>query len=210
VVPLYYELVRGVGATEAGLLLTLQALGGALTMPYAGRLTDRFGARRLIPIGVGLMLIGTFPFTQVGSTTPFLLLMAAQLVRGFGLGFTMLPSNAAALTSVPHDQIRGASTMLSIIQRLGASLGAVFSAVWLERQLRAAVPAGHGSALSALSALPAASRAHLSGPLATAFAHTFWLSFALTAVTVAPVLLLKPGRIAVHEVDVPATEGVLP
>ena len=42
-VPLYYQSVRGASALDAGLLLAPQGLGAMVTMPLAGRLTDRYG-----------------------------------------------------------------------------------------------------------------------------------------------------------------------
>ncbi len=41
VMPLYYQVVRGQSALDAGLLLAPQGLGAATAMPIAGRLTDR-------------------------------------------------------------------------------------------------------------------------------------------------------------------------
>ena len=42
-IPLYYQTVRGASALEAGLLLVPQGLGAMITMPLAGKLTDRYG-----------------------------------------------------------------------------------------------------------------------------------------------------------------------
>ena len=42
-VPLYYQNVRGQSALQAGLLLAPQGFGAMITMPIAGRLTDRYG-----------------------------------------------------------------------------------------------------------------------------------------------------------------------
>jgi MFS family permease len=44
VLPLYYQVVRGQSALDAGLLLAPQGLGAATAMPIAGRLTDTRGA----------------------------------------------------------------------------------------------------------------------------------------------------------------------
>jgi EmrB/QacA subfamily drug resistance transporter len=206
IMPLYYQLVRGEGALQAGLVLTPQAVGAGLAMPFAGRLTDRLGPRRLIPIGVVLLLVGTYAFTQVGTDTSFTLLAVAQLVRGVGLGFTVLPANAAGFASLSKDEIPGASTAISTIQRLGSSFGVALIAVLLDLQLHSVVPAGHGGALSSLADMSIRSRARLAGPLASSFGHAFWLAFALTAVCVVPVLMMRSGRpTAVPEFEVVAS-----
>src|SRR5436309_2117928 len=57
--PLYYQLVRGESALATGLLLMPQGLGAAVAMPLAGWLTDRYGARAVIPVGIGVALLGT-------------------------------------------------------------------------------------------------------------------------------------------------------
>ena len=45
---LYYQLARGLSALDAGLLLLPQAIGAMLTMPVAGKLTDRIGAGMIV------------------------------------------------------------------------------------------------------------------------------------------------------------------
>jgi EmrB/QacA subfamily drug resistance transporter len=210
IIPLYYELVRGDSATRSGLMLTAQSLGLACALPLAGRLTDRLGSRRLIPVGAMLMLAGTVPFAVAGAGTSATVLTAAQVVRGAGLGFTMLPSSAAALSSLPRDEIRNASTLLAVIQRFGASLGASLTAIVLELQIKGLVPGGHGGALGSLAALSPAARKHIAQPLATGFAHTFWLSAGLTALSLAPVLLMRRGRPPAHEEIPIAAEVAVP
>ena len=52
ILPLYYQVVRGESALNAGLLLAPQGIGAAMAMPIAGRLTDRLGAGKIVPPGV--------------------------------------------------------------------------------------------------------------------------------------------------------------
>ena len=59
ILPLYYQVVRGESALNAGLLLAPQGIGAAMAMPIAGRLTDRLGAGKIVPLGVIVALIGT-------------------------------------------------------------------------------------------------------------------------------------------------------
>ena len=96
--PLYYQVVRGESALDAGLLLAPQGLGAAIAMPIAGRLTDRIGAGRIVPVRARRgRCSATVAFTQlVGATRSYWLLGVALFVRGIGLGMTMMPSMAAA------------------------------------------------------------------------------------------------------------------
>ena len=56
--PLYYQIVRGESALDAGLLLAPQGIGAAIAMPIAGRLTDRTGAGRIVLVGLALVTLG--------------------------------------------------------------------------------------------------------------------------------------------------------
>ena len=171
--PLYYQLVRGADALTTGLLLMPQGLGAAVAMPLAGVLTDRIGARVVVPTGVVVALLGTLGLTQVGATTPYLSLAAALFLIGLGLGGTIMPSMAVAFASVSREAVAQATSAINVIQRLAGSIGTALLAVVLQRSLEA-----HGSA-----AAPAA-----------AFAHTFWVAAVLVGVALVPALLLPRAQ----------------
>jgi EmrB/QacA subfamily drug resistance transporter len=193
--PLYYQVVRDESALTAGLLLAPQGLGAAAAMPVAGRLTDRLGAGRIVPLGLLLALAGTLAYTQVGSDTSYALLAGSLVVRGLGLGATMMPSMAAAYQTLRRDQVPRAAPTLNIIMRVGGSLGTALLAVVLARFISSNIPGATGSLSTATSGARHAGAAAAT-PLADAFASTFWLAFALTAVALLPALLLPRRPVA--------------
>src|SRR3954447_8908774 len=93
--PLYYQVVRGQSPLEAGLLMTPQGIGAAIGMNVGGRLTDRLGAGRVVPVGLLLLALGTIPYALIGADTAYWLLMLGLFVRGLGLGGSMMPAMAA-------------------------------------------------------------------------------------------------------------------
>jgi EmrB/QacA subfamily drug resistance transporter len=167
--PLYYQLVRGESALATGLLLMPQGLGAALAMPVAGWLTDRSGARAVIPLGICVALVGALGLTRVEGDSSFTFLASALFVIGLGLGSTIMPAMAAAFQSVPRDAVEQATSTINVVQRLAGSLGTALLAVVLQRQLPAHSPA-------------------------SAFAHSFWLAAALVAAALVPALLLPRRR----------------
>jgi EmrB/QacA subfamily drug resistance transporter len=174
---LYFQLARDLSALDAGLLLLPQAIGAMLTMPIAGKLTDRIGAGAIVLPGVVLVVLGTIP--AVLEDAPDLLLGAGLVLRGAGMGATLMPAMAAAYQALPEAAVARAASLLEIVQRVGASLGIALLAVVLQHGL-------HGLTLSALEDMPAAARPDLDPAFSTAFA---W-AVALTAVTIVPALLL--------------------
>jgi len=132
--PLYFQIARGQSPLEAGLLMAPQGLGAAAGMNRAGRLTDRIGGGPVVIGGLAMLMAGTLPFTQIGPHTPYWLLDAGLVVRGLGLGFTMMPAMAAAYATLERSEVPRATPMLNVVQRVGASFGTAILAVVLQRQ----------------------------------------------------------------------------
>ena len=199
--PLYYQVVRGESALNAGLLMAPQGIGAALVMPLAGKLTDRWGAGRIVPAGLVVALCGTFAYTQLGPHTSYDELAVSLFVRGVGFGGVMMPSMAAAYQTLSRPQVPRASTAINILQRVGGSVGTALVAVVLTHQISAQA---HGLAggLSAASEMAPSVRAQVAQPLAAAFGNTFWWAFGLTALALVPAVLL-PRRAAVGRIDEP-------
>ena len=95
--PLYYQIARGESPLIAGLLVAPQGLGAAIGMNLGGRATDRFGGGRVVVVGLIFLLAGTAIFTQVGATTSYWLIGVALVLRGLGLGGSMMPAMAGGL-----------------------------------------------------------------------------------------------------------------
>jgi EmrB/QacA subfamily drug resistance transporter len=187
--PLYYQIARGESALVAGLLMAPQGVGAALGMNRAGRLTDRIGGGRVVIAGLVMLLVGTVAFTQVTAQTSYWLLGASLVLRGFGLGFTMMPAMAAAYATLERNDVPRATPMLNVLQRVGGSLGTAVLAVILQRQITAEIGAG-GGGLGAARGATGAARARVAEPLATAFAHTYWWAMAGTALAIVPAAVL--------------------
>jgi EmrB/QacA subfamily drug resistance transporter len=191
--PLYYQVVRGQSALAAGLLMAPQGIGAALVMPLAGRLTDTYGARRIVPGGLVVACIGTFVYTQLGAHTSYALLAVSLFVRGIGFGFVFMPVISAAYETLSHEQVPRASTAVNIVQRVGGSVGTALVAVVLEHQIAVQVKGVTGG-LSAVSTGSLVERAHIAEPLASAFGATFWWALAMTAVALVPALMMGSRR----------------
>ncbi|MGH2513419.1 MAG: MDR family MFS transporter [Candidatus Limnocylindrales bacterium] len=173
--PLYEQQVRGQSALVAGLLLAPQGLGMLLTRGYAGRLTDRIGARPVVLGGFLLSIAGTLAYTQAGLDTNELLLGASLVIRGAGLGMVTIPIMAAAYLGLRSDQVPHASIATRITSQLGGAFGAAVLALILQTQIAAHASGG------------------LAG-LASAFDTAFWWSVGFTALAIIPTLFLPGSR----------------
>lgn len=193
VLPLYYQVARGEDALTAGLLMAPQGLGAALAMPIAGKLTDRVGGGRVALVGLTVLTLGSIPFGFIGASTSYWLLGGLLVVRGVGMGATMMPAMAAAFATLKRPEVPRATSALNVIQRVGGSVGTALLAVVLQHQFATQLGASGGGTLQRV---PEAVRTRVAEPLAQAFANTFWWSIGLGVAALVPaiVLAISQGR----------------
>jgi MFS family permease len=101
-----------------------------LIAPRAGALTDRVGSRWLVGIGMTLLAAMLFYYTQLGANESFWALLPGLLLGGIGMGMTMTPVTAAAMSAVSVDKAGVGSAVLNSARQVGGSLGiAVMGAI---------------------------------------------------------------------------------
>jgi EmrB/QacA subfamily drug resistance transporter len=189
--PLFFQVARGESALHAGLLTAPQGIGAALAMPIAGQLTDRIGGGKIALFGIVAMVVTTIPLALLSGNTSLVLVEAVLFLRGVALGFSMMPSMAAAYATLERAAVPRATSALNVIQRVGGSIGTAVLAVVLSHQIVANVPgAAAGGGLEAAGSIPDAARDRLADPLAHAFGGSFWWAVALTAVAIVPAIVL--------------------
>jgi EmrB/QacA subfamily drug resistance transporter len=206
--PLYYQIDRGQSPLEAGLLLMPQGVGAAAGMSLGGRLTDRYGAGRVVLAGLAILTAGTVVFATVDATTPYWLLSIGLFVRGLGLGGAMMPSMAGAYATLRSEQVPRATPMLNVVQRVGGSIGAALLTVILQNGIADRVGISGGGVEGAQ--LSDAARQRVAAPIADAFAHTYLWALILTAVAFIPaaVLAVAESRARKAKAAATAADGV--
>lgn len=185
--PLYFQLVQGTSVLGSALLLLPQTLGYLIAVAVANPLTEALGVRRLTLYGILLTAAATIPYGLISAEPDMVLLSAAMVVRGFGLGASMLPTMTIAFASVPRALAPDATSAFNVFQRVGASLGTAVLAVVLQQRVDGRLP----SELHQLSQVPPGGG--LAASLAPAFGSTFWWGLGFAVAALVPSLFL-PGR----------------
>ena len=190
--PLYLQVVRGESAMATGLLLAPQGFGAMLAMPIAGRLTDRTGVGRIVPVGLVIVALSFLGLTQLEADTSYWLLSAELFLMGLGMGATMMPTFSGAMQTLRHAAIARASTTLNINQQVGASIGTAVLSVLLTHELTSRLPAGGGGGIG--QTLPPGVRERVAPLMAEAFGATFWYALGLVVVAFVVAVVLLPKQ----------------
>lgn len=131
IVPLFAVFAFGQhGTAIAGISLALFAAGNAVTLTFSGRLTDRYGRRLPVIIGLG---VGSIAMGFLGLTDSVALFIALSVIAGAGIG-VMNPAQQAAVADVV-GQGRSGGRVLATFQMftdLGAILGPVVAGLLVD------------------------------------------------------------------------------
>jgi MFS family permease len=115
--------VLGYSATQAGASFLPMTLLIIFLAPFAGRLSDRYGSRWPVALGVTLLSASLLVDSTFTVDSSFWNLLPALLLGGVGMSFAMAPTTAAAMSSVPVDKAGVGSAVLNSARQVGGSLG---------------------------------------------------------------------------------------
>jgi EmrB/QacA subfamily drug resistance transporter len=123
-VPLYLQIVQGFDAFETGVRMLPVSVTLFLSALAGSRLAGRFPAKRLVRIGLVLLLIASILLLSTIKpdieTVPFAVAMA---ILGIGMGLIVSQLGNVVQSSVGEDDRGEAGGLQFTAQQLGASLG---------------------------------------------------------------------------------------
>jgi len=129
-VSLYVQNVLHYSPTQAGATFLPMTLCVVFLAPIAGRVSDRFGSRWLIAVGMTMVAGSLLIFAQLDQSSNFWDIFPGLLVGGAGMAMSMAPTTATAMHAVAIDKAGIGSAVLNSMRQVGGSLGiAVMGAI---------------------------------------------------------------------------------
>jgi len=189
-IPVFMQEVQGKDTLEAGLLLAPQGLGAAVAMIFSGSLTDRFGARPVVFSGILALVASTVLLTGITPATDNWTWVAIITIRGFAMGFAMMPNFAAAYVTLAPAAIARATAVSNTLQRISSSFGIAVLATIVEGRIQAHLPSHQALAVAARGGRQAAQHL-LDNASGRGFDDTFWIAAGLSALALPATMLLR-------------------
>jgi len=125
--PFLLQGLLGYTTVQSGLLMLPNALTMLVARPYAGRKADEGLIRNISILGILLLALSMYLFARIDVGTTVWLILLPMIIRGAGISFLVAPVSTALLNAVTLDQISTATSLNSLLQQLGGSVGiAVF------------------------------------------------------------------------------------
>ena len=121
--PLYLQNARGFTALEAGFLMLPGALLMGLLSPAVGKLFDRFGAKWLSIIGIAIILVTTYTFTDLTDSTSYMHLILMYAGRRIGMALFLMPLQTAGLNQLPSSLHAHGTAISNTARQVAGAIG---------------------------------------------------------------------------------------
>ena len=126
--PLWYQVVQGASATEAGYKLLPFLFGLILSSVVSGQLVSRTGHYKWLAAGaLALAAVGILLMTNLRADTPDLTLWFWMFVAGVGIGPSMAVFTVVVQNAVPFGEMGTATSDMTLFRQIGGTIGLTFA-----------------------------------------------------------------------------------
>jgi EmrB/QacA subfamily drug resistance transporter len=126
---LYLQDILQLAPLGAGLVLIAFSACFVVSLPIAGGLMGRLGARPLMVVGMALMTVSFVLFQPIGPAAGLTWVVLALAVSGVGQGFSFNTVTTMGMEAVPNAESGMAAGVLNAARQLGSTLGIAITGV---------------------------------------------------------------------------------
>ena len=152
--PIYLQNIRGISPLDSGLLMLPGALAMAVMSPITGKIFDKYGAKVLSVIGLAIVIVTTYYFSQLTDTTAYMTLVTLYTVRMFGIAMVMMPVMTSGLNAIPAKYTPHGTAMNSTISQVSGAIGGALLVTIMSTRTATHAKEMVGAAVSKLTAPP--------------------------------------------------------
>lgn len=131
ILPFYLQKVRGLSASESGLLISVYPLLLVFIAPLSGYLADRVKVESLTLHGLAFSLLGLIGMTFVDAVTDYWIIILMMIVLGIGSGLFQSPNNLLVMKSVPQKRLGIGGSLNTLARNIGNNVGLALTIIIL-------------------------------------------------------------------------------
>lgn len=121
--PIFLQNALGYSPLEAGLIMLPGGIVMGIMSPITGRLFDKFGAKWLALIGLGLIANTLWQFAYITMSTPYSTIMIFNTLLMLGISMVMMPIMTNALNELPPPLYPHGTAIISTLQQVAGAVG---------------------------------------------------------------------------------------
>jgi EmrB/QacA subfamily drug resistance transporter len=116
---LYLQYIKGLSASDAGMVLVTQPVLMTLVASFSGRLSDKFDPRILSSAGMSIIVVGLTLMVFIDENTQSAFIIASLVILGTGFGMFSSPNTNAVMSSVEKRYLGVASATIGTMRLAG-------------------------------------------------------------------------------------------
>jgi MFS family permease len=152
---MYLQGPRGLSPWNGSILLIPGYILGGTIAPFAGRLSDRFGARVIASVGLLSMCAAFLTYSTLTLTSPLYVVVLGSVLNGAGSSCFFPANTSAVMASAPRKAYGIASGLLRTLSNIGMvssfAVALLIASLSIPRYLAFQIFLGVGSISGALS-----------------------------------------------------------
>ncbi|WP_168733967.1 DHA2 family efflux MFS transporter permease subunit [Metabacillus sediminilitoris] len=121
--PIFLQNALGYSPLEAGLIMLPGGIVMGIMSPITGRLFDKFGAKWLALIGLGLIANTLWQFAYITMSTQYSTIMIFNTLLMLGISMVMMPIMTNALNELPPPLYPHGTAIISTLQQVAGAVG---------------------------------------------------------------------------------------
>ncbi len=125
--PLYVQSIMGYSAVMSGLVTLPGSLATTIVSPFAGRIYDKFGIKKIFVVGSAILVFSNIGMYFLSMSTPLWVAAALNVARNISIGSLMMPLLTWGTSHINISKVADASSLLTSFRTIAGSIGsAVF------------------------------------------------------------------------------------
>ena len=121
--PIFLQNALGYSPLEAGLVMLPGGIVMGIMSPITGRLFDKFGAKLLAVVGLGLVANTLLQFAFITLSTSYSKIMIFNTLLMLGISMVMMPVMTNALNVLPPHLYPHGTAIISTLQQVSGAVG---------------------------------------------------------------------------------------
>src|SRR5699024_2957110 len=123
ILAIFMQDMLGFTAFESGLALLPGAIVVGIMNPITGRIFDQYGAKWLTFIGLFILVITKFMFTNLTTETTFTYIAVVNALRLLSVSMIIMPVTTAGLNQLPSRLIPHGTAMNNTMRQVAGAMG---------------------------------------------------------------------------------------
>ncbi|HJC83439.1 MAG TPA: multidrug efflux MFS transporter [Candidatus Anaerostipes avicola] len=152
IMPLYVQTVMGYSATVSGLVTLPGSLAMAVVSPFAGKIYDKLGMKKLFVAGAVCMLLSNIGMFLITMETSIWIAAFYNVIRCISIGCLMMPLVTWGVSGFDSYKTAHGTALLTSLRTIAGAVGsAVFSGIMTAVGAASAASYGSGAQMHGLN-----------------------------------------------------------